>query len=402
MSKIKLASLVDCTGCLACIDACGKKAIKFEYRVDGHLYPKIQTDKCVGCHKCVSVCPVVNEKAYGNNNDKDKTSIYAAWINDREVRRKSASGGVFAAVAISFLKNGDYVCGVKLEGTEAKHVIIDKMEDLKFIQGSKYLQSNISGIYKKVRDILKRGDKKVLFSGTPCQVAGLLSYVGNVGVERLFCVDIVCGGVPSRLLVDRLRKTYPKIKSIVSFRDKDDSWKPHGFCYSLKIETEDGIIRIPNNQNLLIEGFSHSLTNRNSCYHCKFSYLHRRADVTIGDFWGYKQDVDVKDGISLLLVHSSKASDLLNKLDLTLVRSDVSAAIKCNKRVVYGHKYLYKLFPSRLCMPQLFTLASDKVLAKLFCIQISNTDGVYVLFKLLYILILKINYIIFRVRYGKY
>ncbi len=281
-------------------------------------------------------------------------------------------------------------------------MFIGKIEDLEYIQGSKYLQSNTAGIYKEIKNILKKGDKKILFSGTPCQVAGLLSFIDGIDRERLFCIDIVCGGVPSRLLVNRLCKTYPQIKKIVSFRDKDNFWKSHGFCYSLKIETNDGIIRIPNNQNLLIEGFSHSLTNRYSCFHCRFSYLHRRADFTIGDFWGYKQRDEVKEGISLLLVHSSKAKELLNKLDLTLVYSDIKTAIRYNKRVVYGYKYLYRYFPSRLYMTQLFTLCSDKVLAKLFCIQISNTFNAYILLKLLYVLITKMNYMIFKIKYGKY
>ena len=206
-----------CMGCGACVDTCPVKAIKFEFdETDWHLHPVVDETKCINCGKCVSVCPAKNEKTIENF----KTFGFAAVAKD-DIRKKSSSGGMFYTLANYILSKKGFVAGVVFDDKlTAKHIISNKIEDIVNMCGSKYVQSNPSGIYLEVEKLLKK-DKLVLFSGTPCQIAGLRKFISKV-YKNLLCVDIFCHGTPSPKVFDfYLSENFDKTKiSNIIFRNK--------------------------------------------------------------------------------------------------------------------------------------------------------------------------------------
>lgn len=370
MNYPQLADRKDCTGCLACVDCCSKAvALTSVIGDDGHLYPVLDKSKCIGCKKCESVCPVVSNLNYQKSTNAD---FFACWNTDLSVREKSATAGAFSAIATYVLDNGGVVFGCALDDVAyVHHIWIDNKTDLYRLQGSKYTQSDTAGSYKQVSDFLKQG-RLVLFSGTGCQVAGLLSFVKkNSFSGKLITVDLICGGVPSKLLIDKFIANEPyTVKKILSFRTKDDGWKPKGFRYNLK--TLDGNNQIHDYsgvKNLVTDGFSSELTNRYSCYRCQFAGINRLSDFTIGDFWGateYKEQH--QDGLSLLVAHNDKANNLLKenlKLYLEIHPVEPNSAIQYNYRLLKT-KSLQFLLPERVFMVRVFKKCSYKTLKHIF------------------------------------
>lgn len=369
-----LAPIKNCTGCLACIDSCNHNAINSYIGKDGHYYVKLDQESCVGCLLCEKTCPIVNKIDYNNS---EFSHFYAAWNRNNEERSKSASGGAFSAMAHYVLERGGVVVGSEIENIcDVNHIVVSDLNDLQRLQGSKYTQSNTKGIYNKTYEQLREG-KFVLFSGTGCQVAGLLSYLNNKKYTgKLITVDLICGGVSSKLLLQKFVENEPyKIKRILSFRTKEHGWKPNGFVYNMKVEDSDGVIHdYTGKRNLVTTGFSTELTNRYSCYDCKFVGCNRISDFTIGDLWGdkiYPQEHYM--GLSLLIAHNDKAMSLLEemKVYLSFAHCDEIQAKKHNYRLINGKNSKEKTWERKL-MPWLFARCSYKVLKKIYANDYPN------------------------------
>jgi len=326
MNKPVLADFKSCTGCLACIDSCAKGALYKEIGTDGHIYVNCNTDKCVLCHRCENVCPVISNLQYSSNQLID-TLPYSAFSNNNDIYSNSTSGGIFADIAYHFIEKGGYICGAIFQNNSVRHIVSNNIEDISRIQGSKYMQSHMDSIYKDIDKILKTG-KKVLFSGMGCQAAGVYSYFKKSKFrDNLFIIDIICGGVPTSLLVDTFLKNEREYSEIVGFRQKNK------YDLSCRRVDDNGIEILNNKQTLPLYGFFGDLTKRYSCGDCKFCGVERLSDLTIGDYWGENSKIHK----SVVLVHTLKGRKLLEiSNDLNLKQIDWSF-VKHNHRCVIGY-----------------------------------------------------------------
>ncbi len=385
MNLPKLATPKECTGCLACVDSCSHNAISFQIEKDGHVYVSVNNELCIGCKICEKTCPIVSGYSYAKS---ETANFFAAWNTDLSLRKRSASGGAFSAIASYVLDRKGIVFGASIvDGYDIKHIFIDNKKDLHLLQGSKYAYSLTTSSYKQVYSFL-REDRLVLFSGTACQVAGLLSFLKNKKYNgKLITIDLICGGVPSRLLIEKFIENEPyKINKIQSFRTKEKGWKSHGFKYNLKTIDDKGTIHdYTNIRNLITDGFCLELTNRYSCYNCKFVGTNRQSDYTIGDLWGDKKYPNEHyNGLSVVVAHSESSTQLLKEelTDYIKVYSVSSAdVIANNPRLVSGKNYL-RFSLMRKFMPLLFQKMNYKTLKKIYAYDFSNYS-IWIVYKIL-------------------
>lgn len=300
---MKLAKGEACSGCAVCVDACPFDAITMVADTKGFLHPSISPLKCKQCGRCTQACPSLHREP-----PRLPIEVYAAKSKDEELRINSSSGGVFSILARMVIGSGGVVYGAAFEGKDwgVRHISIDNISEVVRLQGSKYVQSYMVGVYRKVRDLLRK-DVPVLFSGTPCQVAALKRFVGN-NCSNLYLVDVVCHGVPSpavwtRYLSSRFMDS--KITSI-SFRRKDRGWKN----YALSIGYENGTEYFgTNSEDAFLRAFLNDLCNRSSCHACRWRGLRSGSDLTIADCWGVERfmpEMYDERGVSLLLVNSER------------------------------------------------------------------------------------------------
>lgn len=322
----QLASEHDCTGCMACVGVCKSDALTMRKREDGHGYPSFDAKKCVRCLRCEQVCQAT--RSFIGSNDLQLSSPYAAWANDGALRSRSTSGGFAAVVARHFLENGNGVVGVSFDGWKATHILIDKEGDLGKFQGSKYVWSDASEAYSAIAENLPK--RPVLFVGTGCQVAGMLSFFSShPNRDRLFTIDLICGGVPSDLLMQVYRDAHPEVEAITSFRTKRK--------YEIKGIIDGKEVVLPK-QSLPLSGFFAEQTMRHTCYDCPFALAHRQSDITIGDLWGESAPAEQRDrGVSLVVVHTEKGHRMLCDADVMAEPVEWSRILLWNKRLVYGH-----------------------------------------------------------------
>ena len=344
MKKVNLPNKYKCTGCMTCGDICPKHCISFELMEDGHFMPIMDKELCINCHKCEKVCPVLNR----NKELSTTSSPFASWTLDNNLIEKSSSGGTFAQIAKDFILSGGLVAGAYISGLDVRHILIDDIEDLHLLQGSKYIQSITSGIYKEVFGKLKEG-RRVLFSGTPCQIAGLYNLVPQKLWEYLFTIDLICHGVPSRKdLSLYLEGHNTKISRIHSFRDK--TWK---YGYAMTLIDINGN-KVQDDRNYFYDSFNSNKTLRWACYKCPFKTgLQRQSDITIGDFWGAKRfDEQKTKGLSLCIVHSSKGQKLLDTKGLHQEEINWDECLSKNKDY-FNPRNFFKFHPLRLLYPKL-------------------------------------------------
>ncbi len=320
-----------CTGCMACVNVCAQNAIQMQPNSEGFFYPVVDESLCKNCDLCSMICP--------NNNPitkEEPKAVYSGWSKDENLRMQSSSGGAFSEIALQILRHGGVVFGCILnEKLDAEHTFVENENDLGKIRGSKYVQSYIGDSYKKARSFLNEG-REVLFSGTPCQIAGLKAFLKK-DYSNLLTVDIVCHGVPS----PRIWKDYIKyieevngdrVESVI-FRSKEYSWVFYGM--NISFHRKKNKYFGPYYNDPYIRGFLRDLFLRPSCPTCCYTSTDRVSDFTIADWWGYKKtnqkDKDFQcKGVSLILANSNKSLNVVKSLNMELREKNIEDAKKTN------------------------------------------------------------------------
>jgi coenzyme F420-reducing hydrogenase beta subunit len=325
----------NCCGCGACVSICPKEALSLQKDKYGFLYPFKNNDLCIDCNLCEKVCRFDS----GFTSDDISKDAYAVTSKDLEQSANSSSGGFFAKLAEYVIKSGGYVCGAAWNfednNVSVKHIIIDRVDDIKLLQGSKYIQSDIGDCYKNIQSLLIDG-KYVFFSGTPCQVDGLKGFLRR-DYNNLLLLDIVCHGVPnSDMFNGYLQYKWPKLlPSEISFRDKRMGWGMNGYMKGKK----KTIYITPENSSYFSE-FIKGAIYRENCYKCPYAGENRPADITIGDFWGVMQEhkefaQNQSDAISAVILNSEKGISAFKKVkeSLNYCQSDFAKISKHNSQL---------------------------------------------------------------------
>ena len=335
MIPVLFTSPEECCACRACSNICPKGAISFVEDRYGFWFPSIDGSLCVHCGRCVSVC---NFHSDATDFRKAPIKSYAATLCDKARIKDSTSGGVFFAMAEWIISKGGCVFGCVWDADmNAVHVCAESMEQVLPMQGSKYVQSNVGNAYIEVMDRLLE-DRFVLFSGTPCQVAALKSYLGDKEYEKLFTLDLICHGVPNNRFFHQylsfLEKRYGGKVTDFHFRHKKPDWL-NGCVW---MEIKRGKRRLPRELMYVESPYSKMYSGRNqcsrlSCSHCKYACTQRVGDMTIGDFWGYRKEeigFDYRDGLSCVIVNHPKVLPILNELKLIMQEVPCDSVINGN------------------------------------------------------------------------
>lgn len=333
---------IECCGCSACFSICPVKCIEMVIDEEGFRYPTIKNqNNCIKCGLCEGVCPMQMKKAESNL----KQAYWAKNINEK-IRLNSSSGGIFTALAERVLEMGGIVIGAAFTADfySVDHIIIENVEELKRLQGSKYTQSNIGNTYNQTKAFLD-ADRIVLFSGTPCQIAGLKGFLRKE-YRGLITVDVICHGVPSPLIWKKYLKNIKQQTAEndiidVSFRNKASGWKN----YSVVIGFNSGY-KYQNKYwaDIFMQGFLANLYLRPSCYACKFKDENYLSDITLGDFWGIEKirpQIDDDKGISAVVVRTQKGMHIFNEIKNMLIYDEVEYArlVKENRSIACASEY---------------------------------------------------------------
>lgn len=344
---IELADKCECCGCGACEQICSSKCIRLEEDMEGFLYPKVEEEECISCNLCEQVCPVKIEK---NSSESKRSFAYGGWHKNDDVRFDSSSGGAFTAIAEYIIKKGGIVYGCTLnENMEAVHIGVENEDDLVLLRGSKYVQSKMNNVYRDIKEHLKK-ERRVLFVGTPCQAAGLCSFLGKRD-ENLYIIDFICHGVPSSKLfheyiADMERKYLKKVTGF-RFRNKDYGWNQTGLQLGPRIDFVDGtfVRKYPAFLDCYMNAFLDDVCLRPSCYSCKFKDITKDySDFTIADFWGVNKvsrALNDGKGTSLVLVHNDRADELLSEIGnwFQYEQVDIERVIRGNCSLIKSAKW---------------------------------------------------------------
>lgn len=320
MSKncIDIRDKTKCTGCGACRNVCPGDAISMVPDEEGFPYPHVDDKKCIDCGKCIKVCPLIRPvDGYGVS--LDQATVYAAWSKDEERRIQSTSGGLFSELALHVYDQGGIVVGaVYDEAFLIHHEASDCADDLIRLRQSKYAQSDIRLVFREIKRFLSQG-RMVLFCGTPCQAAGLRSYLGGSHASLLLC-DFICRGVNSpkayRAYLEMLEKQHGACVTKVQFKNKDFGWNR----FHTKVMFDDGSVhQMDRHHDPFMQAYlKHNLMIRPCCYVCKFKSQYRNTDITLGDFWGvgeYEPSLDDDKGTSVVIMSTDKGARAIADID---------------------------------------------------------------------------------------
>lgn len=321
----------DCCGCSACVQVCPIKCISFESDIEGFLYPHVDHNVCINCGLCERVCPVLNQRE-----PIAPVSVLASINSDEQVRSVSTSGGIYSLLAEKVIVAGGIVFGAKFnQKWEVVHSYVNTHEELQLFRGSKYSQSLMSDNYTVVKEFLKKG-YPVLFSGVPCQIAGLKNFLRK-DYENLITVDTICHGVPSPLVWAHFLTEYCRSHDIdvnalkkVNFRDKTHGWEKYHFlikdlhqhCFSECFTQTD-----------YAKAFLDNISIRPSCSKCPAKSGKSGSDITLGDFWGINHILphfNDNHGVGLVIINTQKGKKLFDRITSHSVEVKLEDAIKYN------------------------------------------------------------------------
>lgn len=358
---IKLAKKSDCCGCSACVQRCPAQCITIREDEEGFLYPVVDESRCIDCHLCEKVCPVINKSA-----SLKPLKVLAAQNKNENQRLRSSSGGIFVVLAEQTIRRGGVVCGARFdENWEVEHAFAGTLEELEPLMRSKYLQSRIGDCYKKTEQFLKQG-REVLFAGTGCQIAGLNKFLRK-NYDNLLTVDVICHGVPSpgiwREYINGLKGVSARSAGVgkntvlfsgalpsdstpvitgVNFREKQlggFGWKKFGFVVSgrspVKGDQNSVLLSLAFYKNAFMKAFLQNMILRPSCYECPSKDGRAGSDLTLADYWGCSgvhPDFDDDKGTSIIFVHTQKGSKKLSQCEdsLTTKTTKYEDAVRCN------------------------------------------------------------------------
>jgi coenzyme F420-reducing hydrogenase beta subunit len=328
-----------CTGCAACAACCPVACITMRPDHEGFRHPEIEESHCTKCGLCTRICPAFRvQPASLNDALLAAPAVYAVWNLDSEIRRLSSSGGVFSALAENILSRNGVVVGAAFDDQfVVRHILIESAGEIPRLRGSKYVQSEVPpSLYLEIWSRLKQG-QTVLFSGTPCQVAGLRGFLPQP-YERLFCCDLVCHGVPSPSLLARYtqaKQRSGRVLKAVYFRDKVHGWKKYG----MRFVWQDGETYAKATDSYLM-AFLRNYALRPCCFECAYANTQRQGDLTLADFWSVAErypDYDRDDkGTSLVLVNTNNGREWLDECRTSLFcgAADLDTAIAGNHLLV--------------------------------------------------------------------
>lgn len=359
---IQVTDIHNCCGCSACVQSCPRQCIAFDEDKQGFRYPLVNKDLCIDCGLCEKVCPCLNQ-----GESRKPLKVYAAINPNDEIHMKSSSGGIFTMLAETIIDEGGVVFGARFdENWEVMHDYSETKEGLEAFRGSKYVQSNIGQTYILARDFLKTG-RKVLFSGTSCQIAGLKKFLRKE-YDNLITVDVVCHGVPSPLvwreylkeLTERPQgvvgnntispslKAKPVITSI-SFRDKSTGWKKYGFAVHGKsitkvdqnsvlpyMESDKVILHEIHSKNWYMKLYLRNLNFRPSCFQCPAKDGKSNSDITLADYWSielFHPDFFDPHGVSIILADTLKGYQYVKKLNCSIAETTYQEALVYNTSI---------------------------------------------------------------------
>ena len=318
---INITNKVDCCGCNACGDICGKHAISFITDNEGFWYPEVNKELCVDCGLCDKVCPIQNK---ANHVERySEPNVFAAYTKDEAIRLDSTSGGIHSMLALKMYEKDAYVGGAVYNPDHTCSQIVDNNpERLPEIRSSKYLQSNAEGVYKEIRSLLKEG-KNVFFCGCPCQIHALYNFLGKE-YENLVTCDFICRGVNSPKVflkyMELLERQYGAKATEIKFKNKKWGW--HNFSMRVNFENGREYCKDRYHDLFFIGYLQANLLTRPSCYECHFKGFPQKADITLADFWGIEKidkTMDQDKGTSLVMVNSDKGQALFDSIKEKIV-----------------------------------------------------------------------------------
>lgn len=333
---------VNCCGCGACINSCPTKALYYTNNQYGFTIPGIDKNKCIECGKCIKTCPYNNLKT-----DEEQKVVYAVVNKDIGMLKQSSSGGVFGEIAKTVIEEGYTVYGCTMDSNfVVKHIGIDNLEKLTEIQRSKYVQSFTGDTYSQIRTLLKQ-NKKVLFSGTPCMIAGLKSYLGKMAnSDLLTTIDVVCHGVPSQsLFEDYLKHLSIKLNSkIVKYTFRAKKRARNGMEWNVSYETLCGGLYFRNwPEDSYNYYYMKGAIYRESCYDCPFASCIRYSDITLSDYWHWQEynlGFKYNDSVSGVILNTSKGKGIFN-----IIRNNFVIEESCFDDIAKYNSCLIKPIP---------------------------------------------------------
>lgn len=352
-----------CCGCSACVQICPRHCLEMRADGEGFAYPvATNVDTCIDCGLCEKVCPVINQ-----GQSRNPANVFAAVNKDDDIRKRSSSGGMFFLLAEQVIKSGGVVFGARFDGDW--QVVIDKaesMEEVLPMMGSKYVQARADGCYDECKSILKSG-RKVLFCGTPCQIAGLLRFL-RVPYPNLLTCDFICHGTPSpkvwtRYLNEVVKAGLHAIED-VEFRNKGDGWKRFRFSLSYNEAVGRCTLSSCHDTNPYMRAFLSDMILRPSCHACPAKDGKSGSDITIADFWGIDNvapEMDDDGGVSMVVAHTEKGLQVIpfDKLEWRDVPNESLRFNSSYKTSVRPHRNREKFFASLDNTTDLQRLISD-------------------------------------------